>query len=68
MISIAELKEGFLLLCVMVSILLMYAVGLMFTRRADRNDVTKVLLHGSIYTTSRLNIYFKKGFIEKSPC
>lgn len=38
-----QLKEGYLLMVVVFSILLLYFIGLVFTRRADNEDMTKVL-------------------------
>lgn len=42
--SLALLKEGYVLLVVVGSVLLLYVVGLLFARRADRRDATKVLI------------------------
>lgn len=40
--SLALLKEGYVLLVVVGSVLLLYVVGLLFARRADRRDATKI--------------------------
>ena len=42
--SLALLKEGYALLVTVATVLLFWIVGLVFARKADRNDATKVKL------------------------
>lgn len=46
--SFALLKESYVLMVAVATILLLYLVGLIFTRRADQEDTSKVCVH---YTT-----------------
>ncbi|XP_066910530.1 polycystin family receptor for egg jelly-like isoform X2 [Clytia hemisphaerica] len=41
-LTLAALKDGYVLLVTVGSILLLYLVGLLFTRRADRDDSSKI--------------------------
>lgn len=42
-LSLTMLKENYVMLVTVATILLLYGIGLIFTRRADREDCAKVL-------------------------
>ena len=49
-LSLALLKEGYVLLVTIASMLMIYIIGLVFARRMDKSDIEKVNTHTVYYS------------------